>query len=399
MAFNLTKNAIKRLNREYGIKLDFNYYLKESKKGFPDAALVTMFGLAYEEIYLKDTLDIKGDSQKCANFFNDFNNLVYRIREETPASSSSKPKREMGLKPLEQYKLGKSIRAAGPQNDIEAVMMNYEKGNIRIRDMRYFAEHIDEFGGLSDEKNRTILATYAEALKRYNAKRTTASRWLHPWRSNAETRDAKIIENILKNGSDDHLCAMAIKNAENNLSAGERIEKACLQSSLKVEKLEDYVEVAPDPNLEEMEDWEIEQKKWQDFLAETNAKEEAFQRQREEELKQEQDKEKQEQIRREKEKENIKKQREEEKRQKEEKIRNNPDAAKSPEQIQKEAQDEINNFLANLNAQIKQREEDRKALSTHLSLDELKEDIYANNEENSKIEESSIENPNLNKEP
>ena len=399
MAFNLAKNTIKRLNREYGIKLDFDYYLKESKKVSPDAALIAMFGLAYEEIYLKDTLDFKGDSQKCANFFNDFNNLVYRIREETPASSSSKPQREMGLKPLEQYNIGKSIRAAGPQNDIEAVMMNYEKGNIRIRDMRYFAEHIDEFGGLTDEKNRTILATYSEALKRYNASRTTASRWLHPWRSNAETRDAKIIENILKNGSDDHLYAMAIKNAENNLTAGERIEKACLQSSLKVEKLEDYVEVAPDPNLEEMEDWEIEQKNWQDFLAETNAKEEAFQRQREEELKQEQEKEKQDAIKREQEKEKLKQQKLEEQRLKEEKIRNNPDAAKSPEEIAQEAQDEINNFMAKLNAGIAQREKEKLELNnpTKISIDEIKENIYQNNKENPKIEPPQHQAPGLEK--
>ena len=397
MAFNLTKNAIKRLNQEYGIKLDFDYYLKESKKVSPDAALIAMFGLAYEEIYLKDTLDFKGDSQKCANFFNDFNNLVYRIREETPASSSSKPNREMGLKPLEQYNIGKSIRAAGPQNDIEAVMMNYEKGNIRIRDMRYFAEHIDEFGGLTDEKNRTILATYSEALKRYNASRTTASRWLHPWRSNAETRDAKIIENILKTGSDDHLCAMALKNAENNLTAGERIEKACLQSSLKVEKLEDYVEVAPDPNLEEMEDWEIEQKNWQKFLSDQKKQQEEEERARKEELLKQQEKEKQDAIKREQEKEKLKQQKLEEQRLKEEKIKNNPDAAKSPEQIAQEAQDEINNFLANLNAQIQQRENERNEMSTHISVDDLKENIYANNEENPKIDPPQHQAPGLEK--
>lgn len=398
MAFSGTKIGIKFIKEKYGVDIDLSHYLKQTKKLAPNGVLIGMFREAYKQIHLKDTLDMTGESKKCAEFFKDFNyHVVLNLRADAPLKRLNVPDREFGFSPKEQYDFIKRLNDNGPKNNIEAVMMNYEKGNIRIRDMKYFATHINEFGGLRNEKNRTILATYAEALKRVNASRTTGWRWRHPWRNNAETRDAKIIEDILKNGVGDRLYTDALNSAKTTLFAGDRIEKACLKSTLNVEKIDDYVEVEPDPNAPKLEDWEVRQAEWKKFLSDQEKQREEEERARKEAILKQQEKEKQDALRREQEKENIKKQREEEKRLKEEKIKNNPDAAKSPEEIAKEAQDEINNFLAKLKADIKKREDERNQMSTHISVDDLKENIYANNEENSKIEEPSIENPSLGK--
>lgn len=374
MAFTLTKNGIKIIKERYGVELDLSFYLKQSKKTSPEDALIGMFGEAYQQIYLKDTLDMKGESHKCAEFFNDLNNfVVFNLRSEAPLNRVKSPERYLGLSPMGQYEVMKGIRTTGPKNDIEAVMMNYEKGNIRIRDMVAFAKNIDRHGGLT-EKNMKILASYSEALKRINESRTTGWRWIHPWRNNAEQRDAKVIENIM--GGDSLLYSKAVRGAESGLSALEGIEKATLKETLNVEKLEDYVEVAPDPNEPELEDWEIRQNNWNNFLDNLNKQREEEDRQIEEaRLKEEEERKKLEQQRLEKEKAQKQQKTDEEPKQEEE------DAyAKINAQIKE--------FVDNEERKIAQRDAERNApLSVHIDVSDLQENIYENNEQNPKIEE------------
>jgi hypothetical protein len=286
---------------------------------------------------------------------------------------------------MEQYMLIKENRNDGPKNDIEAVMMNYEKGNIRIRDMVAFAKNIDRHGGLTP-KNMRILASYSEALKRINESRTTGWRWIHPWRNNAEQRDAKVIENIM--GGDSLIYMKAVTGAESGLSALEGIEKATLKETLNVEKLEDYVEVAPDPNEPELEDWQIRQNNWNNFLDNVKKQREEEDRQREEALLKEEEKRKKlEQQRLEKEKEKA------------------PKQQKTDEELEQEEKDayaEVNalikEFVDNENRKSAQRDAERNApLSVHIDVSELKEDIYQNGEQNPKIEEPKQEVPSLNK--
>ena len=384
MAYQLTKNGIKIINEKYGVELDLSFYLKQSKETSPEDALIGMFGEAFQQIYLKDTLDMKGESHKCAEFFKDFNNyVVYNLREDAPLNSARAPKRDLGLTPMEQYRVMKGIRNTGPKNDIEAVMMNYEKGNIRIRDMVAFAKNIDRHGGLTP-KNMKILASYSEALKRINASRTTGWRWIHPWRNNAEQRDAKVIENLINGDSLLHI--KAVKGAEGELSALEGIEKATLKETLNVEKLEDYVEVAPDPNAPELEDWEIRRDNWLNYLENSKKQYEEEERQRKEELlKQEEERKKLEQQRLEKE--------------------NAPKHEKTDEELEQEEKDayaeannEINEFMAQLNQKIADRnKENNNMLSVHIDVSELQENIYENSEQNPKIEEPKHEVPSLNK--
>ena len=384
MAYQLTKNGIKIINEKYGVELDLSFYLKQSKETSPEDALIGMFGEAFQQIYLKDTLDMKGESHKCAEFFKDFNNyVVYNLREDAPLNSAIAPKRDLGLTPMEQYEVMKGIRTTGPKNDIEAVMMNYEKGNIRIRDMVAFAKNIDRHGGLTP-KNMKILASYSEALKRINASRTTGWRWIHPWRNNAEQRDAKVIENLINGDSLLHI--KAVKGAEGELSALEGIEKATLKETLNVEKLEDYVEVAPDPNAPELEDWEIRRDNWLNYLENSKKQYEDEERQRKEELlKQEEERKKLEQQRLEKE--------------------NAPKHEKTDEELEQEEKDayaeannEINEFMAQLNQKIADRnKENNNMLSVHIDVSELQENIYENSEQNPKIEEPKHEVPSLNK--
>lgn len=396
MAYSRTKNGIKMIKETYGVELDLSYYLKQSKLSSPEDALIRMFREAFQQIYLKDTLDMSGKSSKCVEFFKDFNNyVVFNLREDAPLNRSSAPKREMGLSPMEQYRIIKEIRNTGPKNDIEAVMMNYKKGNIRIRDMVAFAKNIDRHGGLTP-KNMRILASYAEALKRVNASRTIGWKWRHPWRNNAEQRDAKVIEDLIKGDSLLHI--KAVRGAEGELSAFDGIEKATLKSTLNVEKIEDYVEVAPDPNAPELEDWEIKKDNWFKYLDDINKQHEEEERLRQEELLKQQEKEKQDELKREQEKEKLKQQKLEEQKRKEEKAKSNPDSAKTAEELEAENQAAINDFLANLNAGIEQRQKERETLLvTKISIDDMKENIYQNNKDNPKIEEPKHEELSLEK--
>lgn len=386
MAYGRTKNGIKIIKERYGVEFDLNFYLKQSKETSPEDALIGMFGEALQQIYLKDTLDMKGESHKSAEFFKDFNNyVVYNLRDDAPLNRAVAPKRDLGLTLMEQYRIIKGIRNVGPKNDIEAVMMNYEKGNIRIRDMVAFAKNIDRHGGLT-EKNMKILASYSEALKRINESRTTGWRWIHPWRNNAEQRDAKFIENLINGDSLLHI--KAVRGAESGLSALEGIEKATLKETLNVEKLEDYVEVAPDPNAPELEDWQIKQNNWNNFLDTVNKQREEEDRQREEaRLKEEEERKRLEQQRLEKEKEKA------------------PKQQKTDEELEQEEKDayaEVNalikEFVDNENRKIAQRDAERNApLSVHIDVSDLQENIYENSEQNPKIEEPKHEVPSLNK--
>ena len=388
MAYKQTQNGIKIIKEIYGVELDLSFYLKQSKITSPENALTRMFKEAFQQIYLKDTLDMNGESHKCANFFNDFNKyVVFNLREDAPLNRAVAPQRDLGLKPMEQYTLIEGIRNVGPKNDIEAVMMNYEKGNIRIRDMVAFAKNIDRHGGLTP-KNMRILASYSEALKRINKSRTTGWRWIHPWRNNAEQRDAKVIEDLIKGDSLLHI--KAVRGAESGLSAIEGIEKATLKSTLGVEKIEDYVEVAQDPNASELEDWEIQKDNWFNYLDNVNKQHEEEERLRREELlKEEEERKKLEQQRLEKEKEK----------------KNAPNHEKTDEELEQEekdayadAQNEINEFLEAFERKIAKRDEEINApLSVHIDVSELKEDIYKNGEQNPKIEEPKQEVPSLNK--
>ena len=106
MAFTLTKNGIKIIKERYGVELDLSFYLKKSKETSPEEALIGMFKEALQQIYLKDTLDMKGESHKSAEFFKDFNNyVVYNLREDAPLNRARAPKRDLGLTPMEQYRV------------------------------------------------------------------------------------------------------------------------------------------------------------------------------------------------------------------------------------------------------------------------------------------------------
>lgn len=388
MAYGRTKNGIKIIKERYGFEFDLSSYLKKSKETSPEDALIGMFGEALQQIYLKDTLDMKGESHKSAEFFKDFNTfVVFNLREDAPLIRARAPKRNLGLTPMEQYRVIKGIRNTGPKNDIEAVMMNYEKGNIRIRDMVAFAKNIDRHGGLTPQ-NMRILASYSEALKRINESRTTGWRWIHPWRNNAEQRDAKVIENLINGDSLLHI--KAVRGAESGISALEGIEKATLKETLNVEKLEDYVEVAPDPNEPELEDWQIRQNNWNNFLDNVNKQREEEERLRKEGLlKEEEERKRLEQQRLEKEKEK----------------KNAPKREKTDEELQQEEEDAyaevnalINEFVENEKRKIAQRDAERNApLSVHIDISELEENIYENGEQNPKIEEPKHEVPSLNK--
>ena len=84
---------------------------------------------------------------------------------------------------------------------------------------------------------------------------------------------------------------------------------------------------------------------------------------------------------------------------------NAPKHEKTDEELEQEEKDayaeannEINEFMAQLNQKIADRnKENNNPLSVHIDISELQEDIYKNGEHNPKIEEPKHEVPSLNK--
>ena len=135
------------------------------------------------------------------------------------------------------------------KNNVDVIASNYLNGNIRIRDMVAFARNISDFGGLGKPENRTILASYSLALKKVNESRGFWWRRRHPFRNSAEAREAKAIDEILKNGTQERSYNLAISNAKSTLLAHAEIEKETSMTVLGVDDPSKYV-----PEKESTED-------------------------------------------------------------------------------------------------------------------------------------------------
>ena len=84
-----------------------------------------------------------------------------------------------------------------PDTKEEYIIKRYNQGELPMRKMRAYAKELEDSGVTDPEKLSTILA-YSNALKTINLQRPRWWRIIHPFRNNAEKRDAKKFDEFIK---------------------------------------------------------------------------------------------------------------------------------------------------------------------------------------------------------
>ena len=197
MAYNLTKLSINSFNRMYGVNVSLDKIQSDAKAlNSVTAALKASFIDAYKTALLKDLIKKEGEIFRAQDMFEDFRrDIIQNFINETPYSRRANISKNLNCKtPEEVYGMLQNVWENIPRNQVEAVMENYLNGNIRIRDMVAVAGRFN----VDNKHQQNELASYAKALKAVNDTRPLWWRIIHPFRNNAEQREAKNIEAILR---------------------------------------------------------------------------------------------------------------------------------------------------------------------------------------------------------
>lgn len=264
MAYELTKNSINNFNKFYGVNISFSKIQSDAKTlNSVTAALRASFIDAYKTALMKDLIKKEGEPFSAQNMFKDFRReIIQNFINETLYSRRTNISKNLGCKTSENvYGMLQNVWDNMPKNQVEAVMENYLNGNIRIRDMVAVAGRFN----INNKHQQNELASYAKALKAVNESRPFWWRIIHPFRNNAEQREAKNIETMLR----DHLGSFAdkaFKEVAENLTNFNEIEKETQTKVLDNEKI-----IVVDTYSEEVENQireEFEAKKFEPNLSE-----------------------------------------------------------------------------------------------------------------------------------
>jgi hypothetical protein len=189
--------------------------------------------------------------------FEDFRHITQNFINETPYSRRANISKNLGCKTsAEVYGMLQNVWDNIPQNQVEAVMENYLNGNIRIRDMVAVAGRFN----VDNKHQQNELASYAKALKAVNDTRPLWWRIIHPFRNNAEQREAKNIEAILRDRLSSFADSVFTKVGE-DLTHFNEIEKetqAKVRDNEKIIVLDIYSEEFENQLREEYDAMDIE---------------------------------------------------------------------------------------------------------------------------------------------
>jgi hypothetical protein len=271
MAYNFTKLSIKSFNQMYGVNVSLSKIQSNAKTlDSVTAALRASFINAYKTVLLKDLIKKEGESFRAQNMFEDFRrDIIQNFINETPYSRRANISKNLNCKTTgEVYGMLQNVWENIPRNQVEAVMENYLNGNIRIRDMVAVAGRFN----VDNKHQQNELASYAKALKAVNDTRPLWWRIIHPFRNNAEQREAKNIEAILRNHLGNFADSAFTKVSE-ELTHFNEIEKetqAKVRDNEKTIVLDTYSEEVEDQLREEFEAKNInskmtEEEKTQEF--------------------------------------------------------------------------------------------------------------------------------------
>ena len=259
MAYNLTKLSIESFNKMYGVNVSFSKIQSDAKTlNSVTAALRVSFIDAYKTALMKDLIKKEGESFSAQNMFKDFRqDIIQNFINETPYIRRANISKNLNCKTSDEvYGMLQNVWENIPKNQVEAVMENYLNGNIRIRDMVAVAGRFNAHS----KHQQNELASYAKALKAVNDTRPLWWRIIHPFRNNAEQREAKNIEAILRNHLGNFADSAFTKVSE-ELTHFNEIEKETqdkIRDNEKIIVLDTYSEEVENQLREEFEAIDIE---------------------------------------------------------------------------------------------------------------------------------------------
>ena len=176
------------------------------------------------------------------------------VNECKTAGEKPYPKPYGGMTRMQRIELVERMLNTTPKNDVELTERAYLKGQIRLRDIR---ENVGDMpfavGKGIDTHQLKRIGTFMLAIENVNKSRPLWWRIIHPFRNNAEQRDAKELRTVLNSFGGDALNAatsLAQKEYETLKVTKESVQNAKLE--LEAEKREKLIK-----NAEEKDSVEV----------------------------------------------------------------------------------------------------------------------------------------------
>lgn len=155
------------------------------------------------------------------------------VSECKSAGEKPYPKPYGGMSKMQRIELVEHMLNASPKNDVELTEQAYLKGQIRLRDIR---ENVGDMpfaaGKRVDTHQLQRIGTFMLAIENVNKSRPFWWRVIHPFRNNAEKRDAKELRTVLNSFGGNALAvatSLAVKEYETLALTKESVKNAKLE--------------------------------------------------------------------------------------------------------------------------------------------------------------------------
>ena len=120
------------------------------------------------------------------------------VKECKRAGEKVYPKPYGGMTEEQRIEFVEHILNASPKNDVELMEQAYKSGKIRLRDMREAVNDMPFAIGRDVDRNQVQrIAAFMLAVENINKSRSFWWRVIHPFRNNAEKRDAREYRTVL----------------------------------------------------------------------------------------------------------------------------------------------------------------------------------------------------------
>ena len=176
------------------------------------------------------------------------------VNECKTAGEKPYPKPYGGMTRMQRIELVEHMLNTTPKNDVELTERAYLKGQIRLRDIR---ENVNDMpfavGKEIDTHQLKRIGAFMLAIENVNKSRPLWWRIIHPFRNNAEQRDAKELRTVLNSFGGNALevaKSLAVKEYETLKVTKESVQNAKLE--LEAEKREKLIK-----NAEEKDSVEV----------------------------------------------------------------------------------------------------------------------------------------------
>jgi hypothetical protein len=176
------------------------------------------------------------------------------VNECKSAGEKPYPKPYGGMTRMQRIELVEHMLNTTPKNDVELTERAYLKGQIRLRDIRENVNDMPFAGGKGvDTHQLQRIGAFMLAIENVNKSRPVWWRIIHPFRNNAEKRDAKELRTVLNSFGGNALevaTSLAMKEYKTLEVTKESVRNAKLE--LETEKREKLIK-----NSEEKDSVEV----------------------------------------------------------------------------------------------------------------------------------------------